>query len=109
MILEIKDYEGGKEKWHIMDNIESVIDCPTIHVPSKEYEFGESTTTTFIIVPANHIAREANEDLKLGLLVCKRTNSDSRFKIFFNTEAYICNDDAKTIKRIVIYPRERLT
>lgn len=109
MILMIKDYEGKKERWHIMDNIETVIDCPTRYIQGDSYEFGEDTITTFIIVPANQIAREKNEDLLLGLLVCKRTNPDSRFKIFFNTEVYICNDDGKTIKKIVIYPREKLT
>lgn len=109
MILMIKDYERGLQKWHIMDNIEIVTDYPTEHIKGDKYEFKHSTTTLFIIVPENHIACEKGEPLLLGLLVCKKTNSDSRFKIFFNTEAYICNDDAKTIRRIVVYPPEKLT
>ena len=110
MILMIKDYEGKKVKWHIMDNIETIVDQATEHIKGDKYEFKDSPNTIFIIVAENQIAREKGEDhLLLGMLICKRTNSDSRFKIFFNTEAYICNDDAKTIKRIVIYPRERLT
>lgn len=109
MIIMIKDYEDGLQKWHMWDNIDRIIDEPTLKC-GEAYKFPYVAANRYhIIVPANQIAREKGEELMMGRLICERRNSDSGFKIFYNTEAYICNDDGKTIKKIVIYPKELLT
>ena len=112
MIIMIKDYEAGLHKWHTWDHIDRVIEFP-IRTDMDNYDnFKEMSNRYYIIVPENQIAKDPtikHPILKMGVLACFKENPEKSIKIFFNTEAYICNDDGRTIKRIIVYPREQLT
>jgi len=94
MILKIKRYAKGQE-WWILDDL-------------RKISYGQrmddrNTVTSNEFLPDIHI-----QDFNIGLTTevavifatCRLSNG-SEFTVQFDTLAYLCNDDGKTVEKLV--------
>lgn len=111
MIIMIKNYDNDIPEWHYWDNIDRVVDERILHLDNYDLDFGghkDIFNDVFIVVPMERLNIKKGSKVMLGRLRCEQRNKVNAFRIYFNTEGYICNDDGKTIKKIVIYSRKEI-
>jgi hypothetical protein len=108
MILKIRR-ENAYEAWWILDDIRKISVGKTL---SKSYQETESLINTgkpavdillldkFFNCQANNV-RSDNDRYNSTELICRRAD-DTEFCIWFDTEAFLCNDKGQTIDRIVV-------
>ena len=99
MILKIKRIAPDRE-WYILDNIRRVSICPSIEGDTKNgKDLGLDVTEYDVVLLDNH-TYSGNVNYLYKILIC-RLIDNSEFSIIFDTIAYLCNDEGKTIEKIV--------
>lgn len=106
MIIKIKQYNGNAPEWHYWDNIDRVVQERILHL--KDYNLDLAVGDIHILVPIERLNIKEGKSVLLGQLRCEQRYSEHSFRIHFNTEAYLCNDEGKTIEKIVIYSRAEI-
>ena len=100
MILKIERYEQGQD-WWMLDDIRKIGKSkPFACDPSKDYD---ATTVDIVILDyAEQLARAggSTEGADSIRLICRLSNGEE-LSIIFDTTVYICNDEGKTIEKIV--------
>jgi len=104
MILKIERYKNNQD-WWLLDNI-AKISC------SKPLRYS-STTTPSLLGEDNNIVlldfdtkcncrdnEGCSDCVRYYRLIC-RTKDHNEFSVVFDTVAYICNDNGKTIEKVV--------
>lgn len=103
MIIMVKNYNENAPEWHYFDNIDRVVDERMLHL--NDYNLDFIGDDIFIVVPIERLNIKEGKKVLLGVLRCEQRHKDHAFRVHFNTEAYICNDEGKTIRKIVVYSR----
>lgn len=112
MILKIERYQAGgnNQDWWLLDDIRKISKEEFVQHPDEDFSAEEADI--FILdyidwlktINANVYLddiREGRMERKVGSLVCRLSNGHE-FKIIFDTIAYICNDEGKTIEKVVM-------
>jgi len=108
MILKIKRYLDYEE-WWLLDNIHKISKSKTLKATREELigdgvmrGIVEDHDICIMDVLDNTSEFSSNHKFDYTILICRGKTTDSEFSVIFDTEAYICNDDGKTIERIVV-------
>jgi len=108
MILKIKrnlDYE----EWWLLDNIRKISKSKTLKATREELT-GDGIMRGIVedhdirIMDVLDNTNESTSDHKFNyvILICRGKTTDNEFSVIFDTEAFICNDEGKTIERIYV-------
>lgn len=98
MILKIGRYEVIGEDWWILDDIR-IINYGLIKVDSKKVpENGSIPDITIMDYRDGNMS--ATSEISTIRAIC-RDSKGNEFSIEFDTLAYLCNDDGKTIEKII--------
>ena len=104
MILKIKR-ERDAQDWWILDDIRKI----SISLTKHKYRYDPFTNEEYDISILDNVANDENktnesaplsEKFQYKRLICRTTKGDE-FSVIFDTVAYICNDEGKTIEKIV--------
>lgn len=105
MILKIQRFkETGQEYW-ILDDIRKISVGETNRITHEEYvRDGEDFDYDIIILDKFYGDATKHRDTDFTLykvLICRGKDTSTEFSIVFDTIAYLCNDEGKTIEKIV--------
>lgn len=102
MILKIERYKGKKQNqdWWLLDSIRKI--------SKEEFEqhfgkdFSDTEAEAFIFDYGEHLSEfgDLPDTRKVVKLVCRLTDY-SEYTVIFDTIAYICNDEGRTIEKVV--------
>jgi len=96
MILKIERYEQGQD-WWMLDDIRKIGKSkPFITDPMKDYD----AATVDIVILDYSMLDESTNNGECIRLICRLSNGEE-LAIIFDTTAYICNDEGKTIEKMV--------
>lgn len=98
MILKVKvNYED--RDWWILDDIRRVVVSKQIfsHL-SKEEHIKSVSKDIDICLLSNSNDKKGVKYIRLS---CRKTNGEE-FLVIFDTVAYLCNDEGKTVEKIVV-------
>jgi hypothetical protein len=88
MVVKVYDTEGD---WHLFDGIDKV------HCSDIYYELGSTIIGDLVVMKNNNKQRR-----NLKKLCCVKFGVAPDVIIYFETTAYICNDNGRTIERISV-------
>ena len=95
MILKIEEHSSDRE-YLLIDKIDRIHKSGTIFYSGDDYF---DIADTLIM---DHTDKRDHSDQKSYILLRCRMNDNSIVTIAFDTVAYICNDNGKTIERILV-------
>ena len=104
MILKIERYEEGQD-WWMLDDIRKISKSkPFIADATKDYD-ADVVDIVILDYADQVVSRLVKEGGSTEIvdnisLICRLSNG-GEFSIIFDTTAYICNDEGKTIEKIV--------
>lgn len=111
MILKIERYPDGEESqdWWILDDIRKISKAEFEQHPDKDFDSGEADI--FLLDYINYLKYinanvyldelgDGRRKKKVVRLVCRLSNGNE-FCVLFDTIAYLCNDEGKTIEKMV--------
>jgi len=105
----VKNYNNNVAEWHYWDNIHRVVDERILHLDDYDLtKMGCHIDDTTVLISIERLRLKKDKKILVGVLRCYQNSTREYFRIFFNTEAYICNDDGKTITKTVIYSRSAI-
>lgn len=96
MILKIKRYRDNQE-WWILDSIRKISLGETFQRDRRDFD----ELDVDLVIMDNMDSDVANPpgDHPMKILIC-RLESGNEYTIVFDTIAYLCNDEGKTIEKI---------
>lgn len=97
MILKIKRHESNQD-WWMLDNIRKISVSETFLSEISEYNKISETSDILIMDHTNEVN---NDHISYKNMIIK-DKDDREYDIMFDTVAYLCNDDGKTIEKIVV-------
>ena len=103
MILKIERY-GKDQDWWMLDDIRKISKSKAfVADPTKDYD--ADVVDMVILDYVDQVIREDGaQNLVLHIesisLICRLSNGEE-YSIIFDTTAYLCNDEGKTIEKIV--------
>jgi len=102
MILKIERYVD--QDWWMIDDIRKVSKAHFQQDFNKDFETGQADI--FILDLETYLNKMAGDKIvkrnsrEVIRLICRLSNGDE-FSVIFDTRAYLCNDEGKTIEIIV--------
>jgi len=98
MILKIERYV--EQDWWMLDDIRKINKRHFEQPFNKDFE--EVQGDIFILDYGEYLESNGNGDSsrRVVQLIC-RTSNNNEFSVLFDTVAYLCNDEGKTIEKIV--------
>lgn len=98
MILKIKR-EASDQDWWVYDSIRKISIGKTFQRNRRDFDALEVDT---VIMDNMHSGDESPPgDHPMKTLICRLENGDE-YTIVFDTIAYLCNDEGKTVEKIVV-------
>jgi len=98
MILKIERYT--EQDWWMLDDIRKISKRQFKQEFNKDFETGQADIFILDYIEyVNSTNIEQNSRIVIEL-ICRLSN-DTEFNILFDTVAYLCNDEGKTIEKIV--------
>ncbi len=110
MILKIERHDGEQD-WWLLDNI-AKISCSERRYYSQTHTPSILGRDDHLVILDHEVICDCNENSRCKhcvlyyRLIC-RTKDCNEFSVAFDTIAYICNDDGKTIERIVANQKDK--
>jgi len=97
MILKVRR-ERDNQEWWILDEIRKVSVSKIKEITSLEIAAPDKLD--YDITLLDRIHGPTTEPYKYVVLCCRRTDNEE-FTVAFDTYAYLCNDEGKTIEKIL--------
>lgn len=104
MILKVERHNETQD-WYLLDNIAKVSCSISLHHTKTKIVGEQSIDADIMILDHENTCSCAENEgcsdcIKCYRLVC-RTKEHYEFGVLFDTVAYLCNDEGKTIEKIV--------
>lgn len=103
MMLKImRHLPSDMQDWWMLDDIRKI--SVSKDYLFKNYNEMEHDMTIHNICIMDYFYKyqdQQSEDFRFKILICK-TSKGEEYSIMFDTIAYLCNDDGKTIEKIVV-------
>jgi len=98
MILKIERY--NEQDWYMLDDIRKVSKKHFEQDFSKDFD--DFIDDIFIIDYGDYLKNNGKKQKSRNVvrLICRLSNGNE-FSVLFDTAAYLCNDEGKTIEKIV--------
>ncbi len=104
MIIKVKAELAGR-KWVLFDNVEELELDENIHTFTSEsqlhYITEDNAATVNLVIPGIDLA-DISESNPLRVAVLSFKKQNKKYIVVLSSLVYICNDEGKTIDRIII-------